>query len=158
LTAAEDICWTTLVTACLRSEHPGAASAACRYSEREVAGAVAHGLKKKKKNQASKPGEPTRAITDVAVWCNTDGGWLGYPPPHPPQQRSKLTRNPRETRVNSYSGGQGPASLQRKKGPKPPNSQSVPGFQGGGLEIGRGLEKGRAKQVVVRAVSRALRM
>jgi hypothetical protein len=44
LTAAEDICWTTVVTACLRSEvgqaYTGVASAACRYSEREVARAL----------------------------------------------------------------------------------------------------------------------
>jgi hypothetical protein len=42
LTAAEDICWTTVVTACLRSEVGQAyvASAACRYSEREVARAL----------------------------------------------------------------------------------------------------------------------
>jgi hypothetical protein len=42
-----------------------------------------------------------------------------------PETHEKPARNALETHANSYSGGQGPASLQRKKGAEAPERPRV---------------------------------
>ena len=66
-------------------------------------------------------GELTGSITAYDRIVRRSGGGRGTHPHHThTHENPKLTRNPRETRANSYSGGRGPASLQRQKGAEAP--------------------------------------